>query len=92
MVHSFEIYRCLTETFGVPRDHITFHEEKVGWKLTGVKDGIYTYTAECSTCGEVSKSLTYDENGFATVDGSYQPAEQVTAENCKAFGLEAKIT
>lgn len=88
MVHSFEIYRCLTETFGVPRDHITFHEEKVGWKLTGVKDGIYTYTAECSTCGEVSKSLTYDENGFATVDGSYQPAEQVTAENCKAFGLD----
>lgn len=87
-VHSFEIYRCLTETFGVPRDHITFHEEKVGWKLTGVKDGIYTYTAECSTCGEVSKSLTYDENGFATVDGSYQPAEQVTAENCKAFGLD----
>ena len=71
-VHSFEVYRCLTETFGVPRDHITFHEEKVGWKLTGVKDGIYTYTAECSTCGEVSKSLTYDENGFATVDGSYQ--------------------
>lgn len=88
MVHSFEVYRCLTETFGVPRDHITFHEEKVGWKLTGVKDGIYTYTAECSTCGEVSKSLTYDENGFATVDGSYQPAEQVTAENCKAFGLD----
>lgn len=87
-VHSFEVYRCLTETFGVPRDHITFHEEKVGWKLTGVKDGIYTYTAECSTCGEVSKSLTYDENGFATVDGSYQPAEQVTAENCKAFGLD----
>lgn len=87
-VHSFEIYRCLTETFGVPRDHITFHEEKVGWKLTGIKDGIYTYTAECSTCGEVSKSLTYDENGFATVDGSYQPAEQVTAENCKAFGLD----
>ena len=37
MVHSFEIYRCLTETFGVPRDHITFHEEKVGWKLTGVR-------------------------------------------------------
>ena len=87
-VHSFEIYRCLTETFGVPRDHITFHEEKVGWKLTGIKDGIYTYTAECSTCGKVSKSLTYDENGFATVDGSYQPAEQVTAENCKAFGLD----
>ena len=87
-VHSFEVYRCLTETFGVPRDHITFHEEKVGWKLAGVKDGIYTYTAECSTCGEVSKSLTYDENGFATVDGSYQPAEQVTAENCKAFGLD----
>lgn len=87
-VHSFEVYRCLTETFGVPRDHITFHEKKVGWKLTGVKDGIYTYTAECSTCGEVSKSLTYDENGFATVDGSYQPAEQVTAENCKAFGLD----
>ena len=87
-VHSFEVYRCLTETFGVPRDHITFHEEKVGWKLTGVKDGIYTYTAECSTCGEVSKSLTYDENGFATVDGSYQPSEQVTAENCKAFGLD----
>lgn len=87
-VHSFKIYRCLTETFGVPRDHITFHEEKVGWKLTGIKDGIYTYTAECSTCGKVSKSLTYDENGFATVDGSYQPAEQVTAENCKAFGLD----
>lgn len=87
-VHSFEIYRCLTDTFGVPRDHITFHEEKVGWKLTGVKDGIYTYTAECSTCGEVSKTLSYDENGFATVDGSYQPAEQVTAENCKVFGLD----
>ena len=87
-VHSFDIYKQLTENFGVSRDHIIFHAEKPGWKLTGIDEtGVYTYTTECSTCGTVTKILTYDENGFATVDGSYQPAEQVRAENYGALGL-----
>lgn len=87
-VHSFDIYKQLTENYGVSRDHITFHAEKPGWKLTGIDEaGVYTYTAECSTCGTVTKTLTYDANGFATLDGSYQPAEQVTAENYETLGL-----
>lgn len=90
-VHSFDIYKQLTENFGVSRDHIIFHAEKPGWKLTGIDEaGVYTYTTECSTCGTVTKTLAYDENGFATVDGSYQPAEQVTAENYGALGLSEK--
>ena len=87
IVHAYDIYKQLIGNYGVTKDHIILHAERSGWKLACEKDGGYIYTAECSTCGTVSKTLVYDANGLVDEDDFYQPAEKVTNENYDTLGL-----